>query len=32
MTPDALSQINRTVWLVPCTTICITPEIEYSLL
>jgi hypothetical protein len=32
MTPDTLSLINRTVWLVPWTTMCITPEIEYSLL
>ena len=31
-TADALSLINRTVWLVPRTTTCITPEIEYSLL
>ena len=31
-TADWLSLINRTVWLDPCTTISITPEIEYSLL
>ena len=32
MTPEALSPVNRTVWLVPWTIMCITPEIEYSLL
>ena len=32
MAADALSLINRTLWLVPRTTTCITPEIEYSLL
>jgi hypothetical protein len=32
ITADALSLINRTLCLVPCTTTCITPEIEYSLL
>jgi hypothetical protein len=32
MTADALSLTNRTVWLEPRTTTCITPEIEYSLL
>ena len=31
-TPDPLSLIRRTVWLDPCTTMSITPEIEYSLL
>ena len=31
-TADALLLINRTVCLDPCTTTCITPEIEYSLL
>ena len=29
---DALSLINRTLWLAPRTTMWITPEIEYSLL
>ena len=32
ITADPLSLINRTVWLAPRTTTCITPEIEYSLL
>jgi hypothetical protein len=32
MTADALSLIKRTVWLVPRTTTCITPEMPYSLL
>ena len=32
MTADALSLIKRTVWLVPRTTTCITPEKPYSLL
>lgn len=31
-TPDPLSLIRRMVWLDPCTTMSITPEIEYSLL
>ena len=31
-TPDPLLLINCTVWLAPCTTMWITPEIEYSLL
>jgi hypothetical protein len=30
--PDPLSLVSRTVWLDPCTTMLITPEIEYSLL
>jgi hypothetical protein len=32
ITADALSLIKRTVWLVPRTTTCITPEMPYSLL
>ena len=31
-TADPPSLISRTVWLDPCTTMSITPEIEYSLL
>src|SRR5262245_40300743 len=31
-TPDPLSLLSRTVWLDPCTTMSIAPEIEYSLL
>jgi hypothetical protein len=30
--PDPASLVSRTVWLDPCTTMLITPEIEYSLL
>jgi hypothetical protein len=32
MTADTLSLIKRTVWLVPRTAMCITPEMPYSLL